>query len=295
MRVFVTGATGFVGSAVVQELLANGHEVLGLTRSDAGAASLEASGARVHRGALEDLDSLRRGAAAADGVIHTAFDHDFSQFARGCEKDRRAIEALGSALEGSTRPLLVTSGLALLAQGRLATEDDAPPAPGAAMPRVSEATAAALAARGIYASTVRLAPSVHGDGDHGFVPMLIGIARDKGRAAFIGEGANRWSGVHRLDAARLFRLALEHGARGARYHAVADEGIAFRDIAAIIARRLDVPLTPLSPQDAAAHFGWFTHFAGMDLAASSARTRALLGWEPRERTLLDDLAHGRYF
>jgi nucleoside-diphosphate-sugar epimerase len=298
MRVFVTGATGFVGSAVVQELLANGHEVLGLSRSDAGAASLEASGAHVHRGALEDLDSLRRGAAAADGVIHTAFDHDFSQFAQGCEKDRRAIEALGSALEGSTRPLLVTSGLALLAQGRLATEDDAPPAPGAAMPRVSEATAAALAARGIYASTVRLAPSVHGDGDHGFVPMLIGIARDKGRAAFIGEGANRWSGVHRLDAARLFRLALEHGARGARgarYHAVADEGIAFRDIAAIIARRLDVPLTQLSPQDAAAHFGWFTHFAAMDLAASSARTRALLGWEPRERTLLDDLAHGRYF
>lgn len=295
MRVFVTGATGFVGSAVVQELLANGHEVLGLTRSDAGAASLEASGAHVHRGALEDLDSLRRGAAAADGVIHTAFDHDFAHFAQGCEKDRRAIEALGSALEGSTRPLLVTSGLALLAQGRLATEDDAPPAPGAAMPRVSEATAAALAARGIYASTVRLAPSVHGDGDHGFVPMLIGIARDKGRAAFIGEGTNRWSGVHRLDAARLFRLALEHGARGARYHAVADEGIAFRDIAAIIARRLDVPLTQLSPQEAAAHFGWFTHFAGMDLAASSVQTRALLGWEPRERTLPDDLAHGRYF
>lgn len=295
MRVFVTGASGFVGSAVVRELLAHGHDVLGLARSDAGAADVAAAGAQVRRGTIEDLDGLRAAAAACDGVIHTAFDHDFSKFAEGCEKDRRAIEALGSALEGTRKPLLVTSGLALQVRDRLATEDDVPPPPGPAMPRVSEAAAAALAARGIHASAVRLPPSVHGDGDHGFVPLLIGIAREKGRAAYIGEGANRWGGVHRLDAARVFRLALEQGARGVRYHAVADEGIRFRDIAAIIARRLDVPLAGLAPEEAAAHFGWFTHFAGMDLAASSRQTREVLGWAPRARTLLEDLENGGYF
>lgn len=295
MRVFVTGASGFVGSAVVRELLAHGHDVLGLARSDAGAADVEAAGAQVRRGTIEDLDGLRAAAAACDGVIHTAFDHDFSKYAEGCAKDRRAIEALGSALEGTRKPLLVTSGLAMLAQDRPATEDDVPPPASPAMPRASEATAAALAARGIHASTVRLAPSVHGDGDHGFVPILIGMAREKGRAAYIGEGANRWVGVHRLDAARLYRLALERGARGARYHAVADDSIPFRDIAAVIARRLGVPLAALAPEDAAAYFGWFTHFAGMNLAASNHQTRAVLGWAPRECTLLDDLEHGRYF
>jgi nucleoside-diphosphate-sugar epimerase len=295
MRVFVTGATGFVGSAVVQELLAHGHAVVGLARSEEGAAGLAAAGAAVQRGTLDDLDALTGAAAACDGVIHTAFNHDFSRFAENCEQDRRAIEALGRGLEGTSKPLLVTSGLAMLAQGHLATEDDVPPPAGAAMPRVSEATAAALAARGVHASTVRLAPSVHGDGDHGFVPMLIGITRDKGCAAYIGEGMNRWGGVHRLDAARVFRLALERGARGARYHAVADEGIPFRDIAAAIARGLDMPLASVAPEDAAAHFGWFTHFAGMDLAASSRQTREVLGWTPRECTLLEDLDHGRYF
>ncbi|WP_296952123.1 SDR family oxidoreductase [uncultured Massilia sp.] len=295
MRVFVTGATGFVGSAVVRELIDNGHEVLGLARSDAGAAALERAGAAVLRGTLDDVDGLRRGAMAADGVIHAGFQHDFSRFAESCALDRRAIEALGAALEGSAKPLLVTSGLALVAPGRLAVETDAPHPILEAFPRASEHAAEALAARGVHASIVRLPPSVHDAGDHGFVPMLIGIARDKGVSVYAGDGTNRWPAVHRVDAARLYRLALERAAIGARYHAVAEDGIPFHAIAAVIARRLDVPLESRPAQDAAAHFGWFHRFTSLDAPAASTWTRNTLDWHPRARTLLDDIDSERYF
>jgi nucleoside-diphosphate-sugar epimerase len=292
MRVFVTGASGFIGSAVVSELIAAGHQVLGLARSDSSAHAIQAAGGQVHRGDIADLDSLRTGAETADGVIHLAFNHDFADYTGAAETDRRAIEALGNALADSDRPFVVTSGLAGFALGHPMTEDDVA-SPDS--PRFSEHAALAFTSRGVRVSVLRLPPSVHGEGDHGFVPRLIDIAREKGVAGFPGDGRNKWPAVHRLDAARLFRLALESAPAGARLHAIGDEGVPVRDIAGTIGRHLGLPVTSIAPEAAVEHFGWLGTFFSLDVPASSAITRELLGWQPTRPRLLDDLDEGHYF
>lgn len=293
-RVFVTGGSGFVGSAVVRELIGAGHQVLGLARSDESAAALTAAGARVHRGSLDDPESLRSGVAAADGVIHCAFLHDWANYAASAEMDRRAIETIGDALAGSGRPFIVTGGVAMINPGHIATENDPHPTD-AHIPRVSEQTALALVSRDVRVSVVRLASSVHGEGDHGFVPILIGIAREKGVSAYVGDGHNRWPAVHRLDAARLYRLALENAPAGSILHGVADEGIPLGQIAEVIGRHLNVPVISKSPDEAADHFGWFARFVSLDSPASSALTQQRLRWHPTHEGLIADLERGHYF
>jgi nucleoside-diphosphate-sugar epimerase len=291
MQVFVTGASGFIGSAVVAELLGAGHQVVGLARSATSADSLAAAGAQVHRGSLDDVDSLRQGAASADAVIHLAFNHDFENYVGAAETDRLAIETFGEALAGSGRPLAVAAGIVGLQTDDVATEDD-DLIPGT--PRISETAALPLADKGVRVSVVRLPPTVHGQGDHGFVPRLIDIAREKGVSAYPGDGTSRWPAVHRSDAARVFRTALESAPPGARLHAVAEEGVPAGEIAELIGRRLGLPVQSVPADQASDHFGWLGAFFGRDAAASSEKTRATLNWTPTGPTLLDDLAR-HYF
>lgn len=291
MHVFVTGATGLIGSALVPELLGAGHSVVGLARSDASADRLTRAGADVLRGELNDLEILRRGATGADGVVHLAFVHDFGDFAASVRADAAAITAMGEALEGSGKPLVTTSGLLGLPSDRVATErDSASPA------RLSESSTLPFAGRGVRAVSVRLAPSVHGPTDrHGFVPALVDIARQQGSAAFVGDGSNHWPGVHVLDAATLFRLALEAAPAGSLLHGAGDEGVPTREIAERIGRGLDLEVTSVAPEAAADHFGWMAPFFSMDVRASHAVTSELLGWEPTQAGLLEDLDAGFYF
>ena len=292
MRVFVTGAAGFIGTETTKELIAHGHQVLGLARSDANAEALKKLGAEVHRGSLEDIESLKSGAAKTDGTIHLAFIHDFSKFAENGQVDKRAIEAMGEVLEGTNKPFIVTSGTLLVSPGRLATEEDAA-MPG--MPRESETAGLAFAARGVRAMAVRL-PQVHGgDGKCGLVNLLLGIAQQKGVSGYIGDGANRWSGAHRLDVARLYRLALEKGAAGRSFHAVADEGVPLREIAEILGRQLKVPVASIPQEKAPEHFGMVAMFAGIDGPASSALTQQWLGWKPKEIGMIADIGRQGYF
>jgi nucleoside-diphosphate-sugar epimerase len=306
MRVFVTGASGWIGSAVVPELIGAGHQVVGLARSEASAAALTAAGAKVQRGTLDDLDTLRSAAGASDGVIHLAFKHDtaFSGgFQEAADADRRAIETFGEALVGSDRPFVIASGTLGLAPGRVATEHDghgpdsaAPPLIGGAHTRMANAQMTlCLASSGVPSSVVRLPPTVHGEGDHGFMAALVGIAADKGVSGYIGDGSNRWPAVHRLDAAHLFRLALEEAPAGSTLHGVADEGVPIRDIAEVIGRHLDLPVVAISPEDAGEHFAWLAGFLAADSPASSGLTRELVGWRPTHPGLIDDLDQGHYF
>ncbi|MCA9683691.1 MAG: SDR family oxidoreductase [Myxococcales bacterium] len=297
MKIFVTGATGFIGSAIVQELSRAGHRVLGLARSDAAAATLTAAGAEVHRGDLTDTASLRAGAAACEAVVHTGFIHDFANFAAVCEVDRRAIEAIGDELAGSSRPMLVAAGVALSRGEGIITEGDGVSGSRDAIPRIAtELACEGLAARGVGVGVLRLPPTVHGEGDHGFMPMLIDVARRRGASAYVGAGRNRWPAVHRCDVASLVRLALATPfAPGARFHAVAEQGVAFEAIAQVIGRRLRVPVVSKSPAEAEAHFGWLAHFAALDCPASSERTRERLGWTPVGPGLLADLDGPAYF
>ena len=295
MRVFVTGANGFIGSAIVEDLIRSGHQVLGLTRSDAGAQWLIAAGAEVHRGDLENRESLRSGAAACDAVIHTAFNHDFSKYAANCEDDRQVIEALGDALASSGKLLTVTSGpgMANSTPGRLATEHD-PPASSKVIPRAaSEEAAVSVAARGVRVAVVRL-PQVHDTVKQGLVTYAIQAAREKGVSAYVGDGLNRWPAAHRLDTARLYRLALEKADAGDTFHAVAEEGVPIREIAEAIGRGLHVPVVSLTPEESSQHFGWLAAFAGWDIPASSAQTREKLGWNPTGPGLIADLDDMRY-
>jgi nucleoside-diphosphate-sugar epimerase len=294
MRIFVTGASGFIGSAVVPELISAGHEVIGLARSDASAAVLTAVGATVHRGSLEDLDSLRAGAAASDGVIHLAYIHDFSQMQAAASADRAAIQAFGAALEGTNKPLVIASGILGVAPDQTAIETDRPDP--TAYPRIASAEATlALGNRGVRSSVLRLAPTVHGEGDMGFIATLIGIARQKGVSGYVGDGSNRWTAVHRLDAARLFRLALEGAPAASVLHGVAEEGVATRAIAETIGQRLGLPVVSVPADRAAEHFGWLGMFLAADAPASSALTRKLLNWQPTHPGLIDDLQAGHYF
>lgn len=296
MKVFVTGGSGFVGSAVVPALIARGHQVLGLARSEASAGALRRMGAAAHAGSLEDAESLVRGAAQCDAVVHLGFVHDFTRYAEMCALDRQVVETLGGALKGSDRPLLVTSGAVLAPRSGPATEDDPWTADPAEAPRAAtELAVDALAAEGVRAGLVRLSPTVHGAGDRGFVPMLAERAREQGAAAYIGAGENCWNAVHRLDAAEVYAGALDDVVPGRRYHAVAESAVPFRAIAEAIGAGLGLPTMSVAPDAAAAHLGWLAQFAAVDCPVSSALTRARLGWKPTQPTLLDDLASGAYF